>query len=132
MIRIAPGSDTHINPFDMDINNDGKDTDDPVTVKSNYICSICESAIGGHYGLNLCRYRLSTAASVSFTSRIWNIWMSSRGRETILPVIRINALRSAISTTCWRSSRSRRQSTSVWPLRNTASVPTIPLRLRPT
>lgn len=52
VIRIAPGSDTHINPFDMDINNDGKDTDDPVTVKSNYICSICESAIGGHYGLN--------------------------------------------------------------------------------
>lgn len=52
VIRIAPGSDTHINPFDMDINNDGKDSDDPVTVKSNYICSICESAIGGHYGLN--------------------------------------------------------------------------------
>lgn len=51
VVRIAPGSNTHINPFDMDIGNDGKDSDDPVTVKSNYICSICESAIGGHYGL---------------------------------------------------------------------------------
>lgn len=47
VIRIAPGSDTHINPFDMDISKD-KTSDDPVTVKSDYICSICENAIGGH------------------------------------------------------------------------------------
>ncbi len=51
VIRIAPGSDTHINPFDMDISKD-KTSDDPVTVKSDYICSICENAIGGHMGLN--------------------------------------------------------------------------------
>jgi len=52
VIRISPGSDTHINPFDMDITKDTKGGDDPVTVKSDYICSICESAIGGHMGLN--------------------------------------------------------------------------------
>lgn len=56
VIRIAPGSDTHINPFDMDLeyasNGDGKGNDDPVTVKSDYISALCEAAIGGHYGLN--------------------------------------------------------------------------------
>lgn len=52
VIRIAPGSDTHINPFDLDITNDAKDGDDPITVKSDYIGSICASAIGGHMGLN--------------------------------------------------------------------------------
>lgn len=52
VIRIAPGSDTHINPFDMDITYDAKDSDDPVTVKSDYICSICASAISGRAGLN--------------------------------------------------------------------------------
>ena len=52
VIRIAPGSDTHINPFDMDITYDAKDGDDPVTVKSDYICSICASAINGRAGLN--------------------------------------------------------------------------------
>lgn len=55
VIRIAPGSDTHINPFDMDIeyasNGDGTG-DDPVTVKSDYISALCEAAVGGNYGLN--------------------------------------------------------------------------------
>ena len=55
VIRIAPGSDTHINPFDMDLeyasNGDGTG-DDPVTVKSDYISALCEAAIGGNYGLN--------------------------------------------------------------------------------
>lgn len=52
VVRIAPSSNTHCNPFDLDLSEDARDGDDPVTVKSNYICSICESAIGGHYGLN--------------------------------------------------------------------------------
>lgn len=47
VIRIAPSSDTHINPFDMDITYDAKDSDDPITVKSDYICSICASAVNG-------------------------------------------------------------------------------------
>ncbi|MBP3804247.1 MAG: DUF87 domain-containing protein [Oribacterium sp.] len=52
VIRITPGSSNHINPFDLDITADEKDGDDPITVKSNYICSIFESAIGGRNGLN--------------------------------------------------------------------------------
>ncbi len=55
VIRIAPGSNTHINPFDMDLdyasNGDGTG-DDPVTVKSDYISALCEAAVGGNYGLN--------------------------------------------------------------------------------
>lgn len=55
VVRIAPGSGTHINPFDMDLdyasNGDGTG-DDPVTVKSDYISALCEAAIGGNYGLN--------------------------------------------------------------------------------
>lgn len=51
VIRIAPGSHTHINPFDLDISTDSTG-DDPVTIKSDYIASICECAIGGHFGLN--------------------------------------------------------------------------------
>lgn len=55
VVRIAPGSDTHINPFDMDLeyasNGDGTG-DDPVTVKSDYISALCEAAVGGNYGLN--------------------------------------------------------------------------------
>ena len=52
VIRIAPSSDTHINPFDLDVTEDRKNGDDPVTIKSDQICSICSSAIGGHLGLN--------------------------------------------------------------------------------
>lgn len=50
VIRIAAGAKTYINPLDMDINY--ADDDDPVTLKSNYLCSICEVAIGGRYGLD--------------------------------------------------------------------------------
>ena len=52
VIRIAPSSTTYCNPFDLDLSDDIEGEDDPITVKSNYICSICESAIGGQYGLN--------------------------------------------------------------------------------
>lgn len=52
VIRLAPGSNTHINPFDMDITYDSKDTDDPVKTKSDYICSICASAISGRGEVN--------------------------------------------------------------------------------
>lgn len=51
VVRIAPSSETHCNPFDLDLSDD-IGGDDPITVKSNYICSICESAIGGKAGLS--------------------------------------------------------------------------------
>lgn len=50
VIRIAAGSNTYINPLDMDIKF--ADEDDPVTLKADFMCAICETAIGGRYGLN--------------------------------------------------------------------------------
>lgn len=49
-VRIAPGSKTHINPFDMDLGY--ADDDDPITLKSDFIGSLCETVIGGRYGLS--------------------------------------------------------------------------------
>lgn len=49
VIRIAAGSKTYINPFDMDL--DYADDDDPVTLKSDFIAALCETIVGGHYGL---------------------------------------------------------------------------------
>ena len=50
VIRIAAGSNTYINPFDMDLNY--ADDDDPITLKSDFIGSLCETVIGGKYGLS--------------------------------------------------------------------------------
>lgn len=49
VVRIAPGSGVHINPFDIDLNVDGED--DPITMKSDFIGSICETIIGDRFGL---------------------------------------------------------------------------------
>lgn len=49
-IRIAAGSPTHINPFDMDI--DYANGDDPIALKSDFIETLCETIIGGRYGLS--------------------------------------------------------------------------------
>lgn len=50
VVRIAAGANSHINPLDMDIKY--ADDDDPVTLKADFLCSICETAIGGRYGLS--------------------------------------------------------------------------------
>lgn len=50
IVKIAPGSDTHVNPFDMDLNY--ADKEDPITLKSDFISSLCETIIGGRYGLS--------------------------------------------------------------------------------
>lgn len=50
VVRIAAGSKTYINPFDMDL--DYADDDDPITLKSDFIGSLCETVIGGKYGLS--------------------------------------------------------------------------------
>lgn len=49
-IVINPGSDVYLNPLDMDLQY--ADEGDPITMKSDYICSICEIALGGIYGLS--------------------------------------------------------------------------------
>ena len=50
-IKIANGSNVYINPFDLNTENAGTDGN-PVKVKTDFITTICEIAIGGRYGLS--------------------------------------------------------------------------------
>ena len=54
VVKIANGSSTYINPFDLNIKNvdDEGGTSDPVKVKSDFIQTIIEIMIGGKYGLS--------------------------------------------------------------------------------
>lgn len=52
VIKLETGNKVYINPFDMDIqygDEEGKSGTDPVKMKSDYICMLCESAMGGRY-----------------------------------------------------------------------------------
>lgn len=49
VIRIAAGSEDHINPFD--INMDLDKTDDPIAIKSDFITALCEIMASNRYGL---------------------------------------------------------------------------------
>jgi len=49
VIKLSPTSSQYINP--MDINVDYSDEDDPLTLKSDFILSLCELIIGGKMGL---------------------------------------------------------------------------------
>ena len=50
VIRIAPNSKHYINPLDLDLQNYGKD-DDPLSMKAEFILSLCEMILGGKDGL---------------------------------------------------------------------------------
>lgn len=55
VIKIKPGSGNYLNPFDMDIHyGDSEDGDNsnPIAMKADFICSMCETAIGKHYELS--------------------------------------------------------------------------------
>ncbi|NCC77868.1 MAG: conjugal transfer protein TraE, partial [Clostridia bacterium] len=49
VIKLSPVSPHHINP--LDINPDYSDEEDPLTLKSDFILSLCELIIGGKDGL---------------------------------------------------------------------------------
>ena len=49
VIKLSPVSQHHINP--MDVNPDYADDEDPLTLKSDFILSLCELIIGGKDGL---------------------------------------------------------------------------------
>jgi type IV secretory pathway VirB4 component len=53
VIQIASGTGNYINPLDMDMEyeKDGTLTADPVTIKSDYICSIFETITKSRFGL---------------------------------------------------------------------------------
>ena len=54
IIHIAPGSQYHLNPLDMDekygLKDDGT-AENPIVLKADFILSLCETVIGGRYGL---------------------------------------------------------------------------------
>ena len=55
IIHLEAGSKYYINPFDMDMNygdDEGNNGSDPVTMKSDYICMLCETAMGGKYEIS--------------------------------------------------------------------------------
>ena len=49
VVKLSPNSSQYINP--MDINADYSDDDDPLTLKSDFVLSLCELVIGGKTGL---------------------------------------------------------------------------------
>ncbi|MCL2342716.1 MAG: ATP-binding protein [Firmicutes bacterium] len=49
VIKLSPTSPQHLNP--MDINPDYADEEDPLTLKSDFILSLCELIVGGKEGL---------------------------------------------------------------------------------
>ena len=49
VIEIAPDSPNHINP--MDIQMDGNDEDSPLSMKADFLLSLCELVVGGKEGL---------------------------------------------------------------------------------
>lgn len=50
VVKIANGSNVHLNPFDLNINNKGDDGD-PIKIKSDFISTIMDIAVGGKWGL---------------------------------------------------------------------------------
>lgn len=53
IIKIGAGLKNYINPLDMDIRyGDDDKAADPITLKSDYMCSLCETIVGGRYGLS--------------------------------------------------------------------------------
>lgn len=53
VIHLEPGCGVHINPFDMDLNYaaDDEGQKDPISLKTDYICMICETANNARFGL---------------------------------------------------------------------------------
>ena len=50
IINISAGSKNYINPLDM--SQDYSDDENPITLKSEFVLSLCECLIGGTYGLS--------------------------------------------------------------------------------
>jgi hypothetical protein len=52
VVHLEAGAKVYINPFDMDLqygDDEGSNGTDPVTMKSDYICMLCETVMGGRY-----------------------------------------------------------------------------------
>lgn len=56
VIKIAAGTKVYMNPLDMDL--DYADKGDPITLKADFICSLCETILGGRYGLTVTQHSI--------------------------------------------------------------------------
>lgn len=52
VVKIANGSNVHINPFDLNIKNTSEGEGDPVKLKTDFITTLIEIMIGGKWGLS--------------------------------------------------------------------------------
>lgn len=66
VIRISPTSDSYINP--MDINLNYSDDENPLSLKSDFILSLCELIVGGRDGLQPIEKPSSTVRCTSSIS----------------------------------------------------------------
>lgn len=52
VIKIAPGNGVFINPFDLDIDTSQDSSYNPITMKTDFICGMLETMLGGHSRLS--------------------------------------------------------------------------------
>ncbi len=77
VIRIAAGSDAHINPFDIDLIHYDS-SDDPLAIKSDFIVSLCENSIGGNIGLTPAQHSIIDRC----VHKVYEPYIASRDPET--------------------------------------------------
>ena len=89
VIRIAPGSDVHINPLDMDQNYAGNE-DDPVTLKSDFLISIFDIILGGRYDLTPGQRSIIDRCTRNVYKRYMESFDNTTGKfnEDLIPTLR--------------------------------------------
>ncbi len=77
IVRIAIGSDKYINPLDIDMHTD-KTKDDPMSIKSDFIISLCETAAADKYGISAAQRSIIDRC----VKKIYEPYISSYDPET--------------------------------------------------
>ena len=104
VIKISPTSTNYINP--MDLNLDYSDDESPLSLKSDFILSLCELIVGGKEGLQPVQKTIIDAVCV------WSIRLTSMTRaRRICPYWRTYI-------TCFGNRRKRKPSISLRPLKS--------------
>lgn len=76
IIRISPGKDVHINPFDLEMNY--KSEDDPMAIKSDFIASLCETISGDRFGIT----QVQRSIIDRCVNQLYRPYLESRNPET--------------------------------------------------
>ncbi len=102
VIKISPTSTQYINP--MDINLNYSEEDSPLSLKSDFILSLCELIVGGKEGLQPVQKRPSSTAVC-----VWSTRRISNPSRRICPFWRI-----CTKPCCGRTKRKRTMSRRHW------------------